>query len=222
MLPVTVPALPSRPAAGADVEAQALRRRVDIAIARVEVDALAKALGLADATHVFADAELAGSARTIRSDEGTLSSAEVELEATLNLFDLTGSRRRAAEQRYQRAVNLLLATAVTARSEAREAYQVYRATYDIARLYERQILPVRRLIEEETLLFYNAMIADIPALIADARARILSNVQAIDARRDFWIADANLHAALVGVTSGPQIGISAAASLPAAADAGGH
>jgi hypothetical protein len=36
------------------------------------------------------------------------------------------------------------------------------------------------------------------ALLAEARARISSNMLAIDARRDFWLATVDLHAAIVG------------------------
>ncbi len=221
-LPASVPALPARATAMPTVEVQAVQRRFDVAIARVEVDGLGKALGLAESTQLLADVEVAGTARLVRTSEGTVRTGEVAVDLALNLFDVTGSKRRAAEQRYQRAVNLLLASAVNARSEAREAYQVYRGTYDIARLYEGQILPVRKTIEGESLLYYNGMLLDVPALIADTRARILSNVQAIEARRDFWIATTNLHAALVGVAGAVQAGGTSTTVAGAQADGAGH
>jgi hypothetical protein len=46
------------------------------------------------------------------------------------------------------------------------------------------------------------MLVDVSQLIIDTRARILSNVDAINARRDFWIAATDLQAALVGGGSG--------------------
>jgi outer membrane protein TolC len=87
---------------------------------------------------------------------------------------------------------------VVVRSEAREAYQAYRSTYDIARHYQREVLPLRKIISDETLLRYNAMQIDVFALLAEARARIASTVAAIEAQRDFWLADANLTAAIIG------------------------
>jgi len=59
-------------------------------------------------------------------------------------------------------------------------------------------------------------------LITDARARILSNVEAINARRDFWIAATDLKAALVGggIPSGGEMG-GGGAGAAAGADAGG-
>jgi hypothetical protein len=42
------------------------------------------------------------------------------------------------------------------------------------------------------------MLTDVTQLIADARARIISNINAINARRDFFLALADLDAALLG------------------------
>ena len=49
-LPQTLPALPKRPRTLLSVEADAVRRRVDLQIARIELDALAKSYGLTTAT----------------------------------------------------------------------------------------------------------------------------------------------------------------------------
>ena len=60
------------------------------------------------------------------------------------------------------------------------------------------MLPLRKIISDETMLNYNAMIRDLFALLGEARARITANTQAIEARRDFWLASVDLHAAIVG------------------------
>ena len=118
------------------------------------------------------------------------------------------------------AVNRLIASAVNVRSQAREAYQTYRSTYDIARHYRRDVLPLRKIISDEMLLRYNAMQVDVFALLAEARQRIASNTTAIAADRDFWLADADLRAVVAG-------GIAARGAEPstpsfAAASAAGH
>ena len=53
---------------------------------------------------------------------------------------------------------------------------------------------------------YSGMLADITTLILDARARILANIQAIEARRDFWIAATDLKAAIIGGGQGGGVG----------------
>jgi outer membrane protein TolC len=111
-----------------------------------------------------------------------------------------------------RAVNRVIEKAVNVRSEARQAYQTYRGTYDVVRHYEREILPLRQIITEQTLLNYNGMLIDVFQLLADARARIDTNVLAANARRDFWLAKVDLHTAVVGGrdTAGAQAMVSGA------------
>jgi outer membrane protein TolC len=84
------------------------------------------------------------------------------------------------------------------RSEARDAYRTYRSTYDIARHYEREVLPLRKIISDETLLRYNAMLIDVFDLLLEARQRIMATIAAIEAKRDFWLASADLVSAVVG------------------------
>jgi outer membrane protein TolC len=105
---------------------------------------------------------------------------------------------RQAGEAYMQAVNHLTETAVNARSHARDAYQAYRATYDIAVSYRDRILPVRQVITDETMLRYGAMQIDVFALLTEARQRIAVNIAAIEAQRDFWLASANLTAAVAG------------------------
>jgi outer membrane protein TolC len=120
------------------------------------------------------------------------------------------------------AVNRLLARAVNVRSEAREAYQIYRGAYDIARQYEREVLPLRKIISEETMLNYNAMILDLFNLLAEARARITANIQAVDARRDFWVASVDLHAAIIGGRGGESSEMPATTAAAAGAEPADH
>jgi len=110
---------------------------------------------------------------------------------------------REAEQAYRQAFNRLGAKATNVRSEAREAYQGYRSAYEVAQRYQREVLPLRKLISDEMLLRYNAMQVDAFALLVDARARIQSTIAAIDANRDFRLAEAALAAAIVGGTTMP-------------------
>ena len=54
------------------------------------------------------------------------------------------------------------------------------------------MLPLRKIISDETLLRYNAMQIDVFALLAEARQRIAATTAAIEAQRDFWLAETNL------------------------------
>src|SRR5581483_10025979 len=222
-VPDKLTALPAKPKTLPWVESEAVRRRVDLAIARMEIDILAKELGLTRKTRFINALEVAGVSTTekdVITDGGQtevdkISRRGFDIDFQIPIYDFGESRVRLAEETYMRAVNRLLERAVNARSEAREAYQGYRGAYDIARHYDREVLPLRKIISDETMLNYNAMIRDLFALLADARARILANVQTIEARRDFWLASVELHTAIVGGRGGSE-----AADAPRAAMAG--
>jgi outer membrane protein TolC len=198
-LPETLPTLPRRPQTLPAVETEAIRRRVDLQIARIDVEALAKSYGLTSATRFINLLDVAGISRTQREASfahGTGGGVEVEFQVPI--FDLGEVRLRQAGEAYMQAVNRLTEMAVNARSQARDAYQTYRATYDIAVSYRDRILPVRRIITDETILRYGAMQIDVFALLTEARQRVAVNIAAIGAQRDFWLASASLTAAISG------------------------
>jgi outer membrane protein TolC len=199
-LPDTLPALPRRTRSLPGIEADAIRRRVDLQIARIELDALAKSYGLTQATR-FINVLDAGYADKITQDEASgqhVHQRGFEVALQVPLFDFGEVRVREAQATYRQAVDRLAEKAVNARSQAREAYAAYRSAYDIASRYQREVLPLRQTIADETQLRYGAMQIDEFALLVEARQRINSTIAAVDARRDFWLASADLLAAVVG------------------------
>jgi outer membrane protein TolC len=198
-LPETLPALPRRPMGLPAVEVDAVRRRVDLQIARIEVDTLVKSYGLTNATRFINLLDVAGVSRTQREAGGARGTGGgVEVEFQVPVFDLGEVRLRQAGETYAQAVNRLTEKAVNVRSEARDAYAAYRSTYDIAVRYRDQALPLRQTITEETMLRYGAMQIDVFTLLAEARQRLAVNIAAIEAQRDFWLAATNLGAAVAG------------------------
>lgn len=217
-LPSSLPTLPARLRTEEAVEAQALTRRVDLAAQKHELEALAVTLGLTEATRLVTDIELVGHSKDVkdRADGTTARSKGFGLEFEIPLFDFGAARSMEAEQRYMRAANLLADKAIRVRSEAREAYTAYHGTWNVARHFEKTVLPLRQEIQNEMLLHYNGMLKDLGSLIVDTRANILARVQAVDARRDFWIAENEMRAALAGGGSGTSA-MSAGTPIAAAA-----
>ncbi len=94
------------------------------------------------------------------------------------------------------------------------------SSWDIARHQREEIVPLRGRIAEENLLRYNGMLIGVFELLADARSQIASVNGAIDALRDFWLAQADLDMALVGK---PTLTTSAGPAMrPAEAGGAGH
>lgn len=221
-LPAALPALPSRPRVLAAIEVEAVARRVDLQMARIELDALAKSYGLTGATRFLNLLELAGISKRVQEPGGDpVNQVGGGVDFQIPLFDFGEANVREVGQGYMQAVNRLAAKAVSVRSEAREAYQTYRASYDIARHYEREVLPLRKIISDETLLRYNAMQIDVFALLAEARASIGSITASIEAARDFRLAEAGLFAAVVG-GGGAAAEMESTTPMTAAAPAAGH
>lgn len=195
-----LPVLPSRPQSLPGIEAEAIRRHVDLKIGRIELDALAKSYGLTQATRFIniLDAGLAEKTTRDKASGDKVRDRGFDVELQIPIFDFGEVRVREAEATYMLAVNRLMERAVNVRSEARDAYRTYRSAYDIASHYQREVLPLRKIISDETLLRYNGMLIDVFALLAEARQRIAATTTAIEAKRDFWLAATNLNTAVVG------------------------
>jgi len=224
-VPNKLPALPKGAKAKRAIEAEALKNRVDLEIAKLELEALAKSYGLAEATRYVSDLELLSGVEVEReeAEEGgteTSVSPTLELEFVIPIFDTGKARMRKAELAYMQAANRMAEKAVNVRSEARSAYDAYRSTYDIARHYRNSVVPLRTKIEAESVLTYNGMITNTFELLADTRAKISSIMLSLNAKRNFWLADVNLGTAIHGGGSSSSGG----GDVPAAAEAGaeGH
>lgn len=227
-LPARLPRLPRRALRMPYVEREAIKKNVALAIAQGELDTTIKSLGLTQATRYIDILELRGmSMREVEKkiENGNLEKEitkrrGIELEVRIPIFDFGAARNRVAEETYKRAVNKLLSRAIEVRSMAREAYTRYRGAYTYAVHYRNRVLPLRKIIAEESQLRYNAMLTDVFALLAEARQRIGSNMTAISAQRDFWIAHSNLKAAIVGGGAvaegggGPEIVAAAGGAAP--------
>jgi len=223
-VPDYLPRLPARPPNKGRVEGEALQRRVDLMAAKLELEAQARSFGLTDATRYVTDLELlAGFEKELEIEDGDkkhVTTGQVEIEFVLPIFDSGKARLRKAELTYMRAANLLAEKAVNVRSQARSALLAVQANHDIARHYQNAVLPLRTVIQEEALLTYNGMITNTFELLADTRARVNTVLMATDARRDFWLADTNLSAAIYG--GGGQIEGGDAEAAVADAGPGGH
>ena len=211
-LPDRLPDLPQAVLDLPDIERVALAQRLDVQGARLAAEQTARQLGLTQATRFVNVLEL-GLRNNRSNEQPTQRGWEIGFE--LPLFDGGGARLARAEALYRQALDRAAETAVNARSEVREAYTGYRSAHDIARHHRDEIVPLRQRIADENLLRYNGMLIGVFELLADARLQIASVNSAIEALRDFWLAQADLDMALIGKPSlaqpaGPAMGPEAA------------
>jgi outer membrane protein TolC len=211
-LPDRLPELPAALPDAGNIEAIAMQQRLDVRLAKLATQATARALGLTKATG-FVNVLDAGYANASKSGYPRENGYEIEL--ALPIFDWGGARAAKAEALYMQSVHRTANTATVARSQVREAYSAYRTSYDVARHYRDEVVPLQKKISEETLLRYNGMLMSVFELLADARGQITGVNAAIEAQRDYWIAETNLQAAISG-TGGSSVALAAASSAETA------
>lgn len=217
-LPGRLPELPGTARELPEVERQAITQRLDVQAAKRGAELRASELGLSQRTRWINVLEL-GIVRNSSNEEPPQRGFELSLE--LPLFDWGQARVARAESLYMQALERTAHTAIQARSEAREAYGRYRSAFDIARHYATEIVPTRQRIADENLLRYNGMLIGVFELLADARAQIGAVSAAIEAQRDFFLAEAELDQALIGPAAASALP-SSSSTAPAEASAGGH
>ncbi|MGZ8287743.1 MAG: TolC family protein [Telluria sp.] len=198
-LPDRLPDLPQSATSEHNIEALAMEQRLDVQMARRDADMTARALGLSKATG-FINVLHAGYVNSSKTGSERENGYEIELE--LPIFDWGRSRVAKAEAIYMQAAHRTADTAIRARSEVREAYSAYRTSHELAKHYRDEVVPLRKKISDEVLLRFNGMLIGVFELLADARAQITSVNSAIEAQRDFWIAETELQAAVNGAGGG--------------------
>ena len=203
----------------ANIERLAMQQRLDLQAAVRESESLARNLGLTRATSWFSVLE-GKYMRNSESGEPRQTGWEVELR--IPVFDSGSARIARAEHLHRQAVNRAADLAVRARSEVREAWQAWRTQYDLSRHYRDEVVPLRARISEETLLRYNGMLMSVFELLAESRQQVGAVVEAINAQRDFWLADTSLQFAITGRSPGAMPSAAAPHAPAAMAARPGH
>jgi hypothetical protein len=162
--------------------------------AAVERERLIQVLGLwgPDAERVQLPERFPDLPRTSVTPDG------IEARAVAQRFDVEAGR--SAGEPGEAAVN--------ARADVRTAWLAYRGAYDLAMHAREALVPLAERTSAEQLKLYNGMIIGVLDLIADSAQRINAVNAALDAERDFWLAEIELQRAMAGV------GISAVAPQP--------
>ncbi len=219
-LPKRLPALPKAPRAVNDINAQLVTARLDVKLSALALKHAAKTQGLGDITS-FTDIEwgIRQSKTTERADGAVSRSTGNEISIKLPLFDWGDLQRSRMASQTLAAINAYESAVLNASSEVREAYAGYRTTFDIAKHYTEEIIPLRQLMTEENQYRYNGMMIGTLELLADARMQVGVVQSALKASEQFWLAEASLAESLI---SSPSGGVAIQATGASPANAGGH
>ncbi|MGH6640047.1 MAG: TolC family protein, partial [Polaromonas sp.] len=219
-LPERLPDLPKEPRQAGVVSANATQQRLDVQMARNQLDIAGQSQGLNLITSLV-DVELGIRRDTVFDNAAGTSTPRkgYELGIRLPIFDWGTARRDAMNAQSLAAANRYESTVRGASSQLRESYSAYRTAYDVARHYRDEIVPLRKTMAEENVLRYNGMLIGVFELLADNRDQISSVTAAINAYQQFWLADAALAASMTGK---PTATMMAAPAAGGGGEAAGH
>jgi outer membrane protein TolC len=201
-LPEHLPILPHSIEAFPDIERTVLQGRGDLQLRRLELDELARSLKLTNVTR-FIDVLDIGPTRIKQGPRREPYEKGFEFSLEVPIFDSGAARLRKAEAIYAQAVDRFAQAAIDARSEIRQAYAAYQASFDLATQQRDEVLPQRQAVADQNLLRYNASLISIFELLADAREQVTGVDAYMQSVRDFWIAKSELDATLLGSTASP-------------------
>lgn len=197
-VPDALPGLPGGPRSQVDIERLALQNRVDLAAGRLELQAIAADYRLTGQTRAVSDISLMAGIEIEREDGETDRNPVLEVEFEIPLYDTGKLISRRGSLEYLKAANMLAESAVRARAEARAAHKAVTGKHSVARHWRDVVLPLRRTIDEEALLSYNGMITSTFELLEDARDGLEAQLSAAEAKRDYWLAETSVTAAIWG------------------------
>ena len=217
-LPNELPNLPETALAIDSVEGEAIDNRIDVQVAKANLESMASNLNLTQKSPFLTAIELGP---VLEKAEGEKERG-YELELRIPIFDAGGVQNDKARFLFEQAQAQAEAVAIAAASNARSVLAIYQSNWEIARHYEDTLLPIRRRISQEQLLMYNGMLISVFDLLDDVRAATDMESAYVNAVRDFWLADTNLQQTLTGSGSSP-LNIASASAIPAAGGGGeGH
>ena len=188
------------PAADVDLtadaaEAQAVEQRMDLRIARREIEAAERSMGLArtswlDETTIGVHHE--------REPEGETTTGP-EIEVPIPIWNRGAADRVRARAVLRQAQQRLVAATVEARSEARAALERHRAAKARLDYLREVVIPRRERILRLAQLEYNAMLRGVFQLLEARQDLAAAWQEEVLAARDYWVARTELDLAVLGV-----------------------
>ena len=195
-LPEDFEAPPASEMTEEDVTAQAMARRLDIRMARKEIEAAQAAVGVA---RTAALEGLEAGAHLEREPDGP-KTAGPSVEVPIPIFDRGGAQKARARAMLRQAQQRLAALTAMARSEARAARERLLEARSRMTYMREVVIPRRDRILKLTQLEYNAMLRGVFQLL-EARQNLASaQREEIIATRDYWVGRTQLESALLGVS----------------------
>jgi outer membrane protein, heavy metal efflux system len=196
-LPESFPSLPAVELEEEQLAKLAAAQRLDLAIARREVEVAQRQVPLA---RLAALQDTVVDVHYEREPDGART-AGPGIEFPIPIFNTGRAARTRAEAQFLRARHALAALEAEAASRVRAARLTLAEARARVEYYRDVIVPRRARIVELTKLEHNAMLAGIFQLLQAKQNEMQARRDFIDAQREYWSARTDLDRALLGVES---------------------
>src|SRR5438876_953179 len=197
--------LPGSEVSTAQLELRAIQQRLDLAAARQQFIAEARARGIARAEAILQGAEFGGHYE--HEIEGSVHSIGPSVNVPIPIFNQgqaavarSSAKLRQSEQRY-------LALAADIRSDVRAARDKMLLSPRQVQDFKSTALPTRTRVTEESQLEYHAMQIGPFQLLQAKQEEVKTGAESVEALRDYWVARAELEKAVGGSLSGKFISL---------------
>lgn len=198
----------------------AIERSLDLAAARMDIEAAARSLGLTKVTSLIPELHFGWA---WENEEHTWKDGPA-LGIQIPLFDMGQARRAADVSALRRAQQHYAALGVEIRAAVRNARIELETSREQVLTLRNVLLPLREQITDATLLEYNAMQLGVFQLLQTRQRQVLTGQRYISALRAYWVARTRMDQLLNGRLPGNAMGaVVAMNGAPARAEAnGGH
>lgn len=189
-----LPAPPQEEVRPEGLESLAVEARLDLAAARAEVEAAARAVPGARLERI---GEFGLGVHIEREDTGETTTGP-SVEFALPLFNQGQAAAARARARLLQTERRFTATAVAVRNDVRAAWARLSAARTVVGYYAEVVLPRRQRLVELTQLEVTGMQMGVFQLLQARQNEIQAERESVEAQRDYWLARAELERAVGG------------------------
>jgi outer membrane protein, heavy metal efflux system len=200
-----LPELPGRDISASQLESRAIQQRFDLAAARQQFIAEARARGIAGAEAVLQGAEVG--AHYEHEVESGVYSIGPSVNVPIPIFNQGQPASARASAKMRQAQQRYLALAAEIRSDVRAARDRMLLARRQVEYFKSTALPMRTRVTQESQLQYNAMQISPFQLLQAKQEEVKAGADSIEALRDYWVARTELEKAVGGDLSGRFISL---------------
>jgi outer membrane protein, heavy metal efflux system len=197
-----LPDLPKNEIKTGSLESRAIEQRLDLMALRYEALGQAQSLGFARVQAVAQQFEIGG--RYVHEIQSEHSTGPI-IRIPIPLFDFGQGVKARGEAKLRQLQQRYLGLAVEIRSDVRAARDRMLNARAIVDYSQSTVLPLRHRVVEESQLQYNAMQISLFDLLRAKQEEVNAARQSVEAKRDYWVARAELEKAVGGPLNGKML-----------------